>query len=88
MTFIQNVVEKIQSPLLLVTMTLPLLSHMTSCLLACDVCTTDSEPPAIRDIGQIPYSYVCVMSYDVTTVMAILTPLLTTCRQHQDLLPW
>ncbi|CAI8045298.1 Protein MMS22-like [Geodia barretti] len=46
--FIKNVVERVQRPSLLVTMAIPLIGHMTSCLLSCDVCTGAPEPPGIR----------------------------------------
>lgn len=51
--FIKTVAEKAQSPLLLTTMTTPLLGHMTSCLLACDVCPAGKEPTGIRTLGEM-----------------------------------
>lgn len=51
--FIKKVIEKVQSPLLLTAMTPPLLGHMTSCLLACDVCPAGEEPPGIRPLGEV-----------------------------------
>ena len=55
--FIKSVVEKVQSSLLLVSMAPPLLGHMTSCLLECEVCPAGREH--IRRIGlytYLPYS--------------------------------
>lgn len=51
--FLKTVTEKAQSPSLLTTMTPPLLGHMTSCLLACDVCPAGKEPPGIRTLGEL-----------------------------------
>lgn len=58
--FIKNVTEKTQSSLLLTTMTPPLLGHMTSCLLACDVCPPGKEPPGIRPLGEVNESMTLV----------------------------
>lgn len=49
--FIKTVVESVEDQYLLATLTPLLLGHMTSCLLACDVCPVSSEPPAVRGLG-------------------------------------
>jgi hypothetical protein len=76
--FIKNVVERVQSPLLLVTMTPSLLSHMTSCLLACDVCPSDKEPPAIRGLVMsilTPLITACREHQDQLPCSSLLPPL-------------
>ena len=70
-----------------------LLGNVLSCLLACDVCSQQSEPQGIRQQGKnSPFTsvhtrVVTVCSNTMLTVMGVLRALLLACCGNQNILP-